>query len=124
MPTLVSGQAQHLEDILREGYSHPAVKGIIMFTGPAAANFMEMPLADINFNNTPAGDVVDKLLHEWKHSQALEFTADDKGSVDVLLFHGDYNVTVQHTETKSSTSLAFRVTKDTPQATINVQIHT
>ena len=52
MPTLVSGQAQQLEDILREGYSHPAVKGIIMFAGPAAANFMEMPLADINFNNT------------------------------------------------------------------------
>ncbi|KAL4615232.1 hypothetical protein ACB092_07G108800 [Castanea dentata] len=57
-------QAQHLEDILREGCSHPVVKGIIMFAGPAAANFMEMPLADINFNNTSAGDVVDKLLRE------------------------------------------------------------
>lgn len=95
-----------------------------MFAGPIAANFKEMPLADINFNNTPAGDVVDKLLHEWKHSQALEFTADDKGFVDVLLFHGDYNVTVQHTEANSSTTLGFRVTKDTPQATINVRIHT
>ena len=113
-----------MEDILREGYSHPAVKGIVMFAGPIAANFKEMPLADINFNNTPAGDVVDKLLHEWKHSQALEFTADDKGFVDVLLFHGDYNVTVQHTEANSSTTLGFRVTKDTPQATINVRIHT
>ena len=113
-----------MEDILREGYSHPAVKGIVMFAGPVAANFKEMPLADINFNNTPAGDVVDKLLDEWKPSQALEFTADDKGFVDVLLFHGDYNVTVQHTEANSSTTLGFRVTKDTPQATIDIPIHT
>ncbi|KAF3963221.1 hypothetical protein CMV_012369 [Castanea mollissima] len=117
-------QAQHLEDILREGYSHPAVKGIVMFAGPIAANFKEMPLADTNFKNTPAGDVVDKLLHEWKHCQAQEFTADDKGFVDVLLFHGDYNVTVQHTQANSSTTLGFRVTKDTPQATIDILIHT
>uniref|UniRef100_A0A2N9F114 GH10 domain-containing protein n=1 Tax=Fagus sylvatica TaxID=28930 RepID=A0A2N9F114_FAGSY len=117
-------QAQYLEEILREGYSHPAVQGIVMFAGPEIAGFKVMPLADTNFQSTPAGDVVDMLLGEWKCSETLEFTADDKGFVDVLLFHGDYNVTVQHTEANSSTTLGLRVTKDIPQATIDVQIHT
>ncbi|XP_042979311.1 endo-1,4-beta-xylanase 5-like isoform X1 [Carya illinoinensis] len=115
-------QAQHLEEILREGYSHPAVQGIVMFAGPELAGFKNMPLADINFNNTPAGDVVDKLLGEWE-SEILEIKADDRGFVDALLSHGDYSVTVQHPEANSSTTLSFRMTKDIPQTTIDVQIH-
>ncbi|PNX75545.1 endo-1,4-beta-xylanase A-like protein, partial [Trifolium pratense] len=58
-------QAQYLEDILRESYSHPAVQGIIMFQGPAQAGFVYTLLADANFKNTPSGDVVDKLINEW-----------------------------------------------------------
>ncbi|XP_041010625.1 endo-1,4-beta-xylanase 5-like [Juglans microcarpa x Juglans regia] len=116
-------QAQHLEEILREGYSHPAVQGIVMFAGPELAGFKNMPLADTNFNNTPAGDVVDKLLGEWE-SEILEIKADDRGFVDALLSHGNYSVTVQHPEANSSTTLSFRMTKDIPQTTIDVQIHT
>lgn len=111
-----------MEEILREGYSHPAVQGIVMFAGPELAGFKNMPLADINFNNTPAGDVVDKLLGEWE-SEILEIKADDRGFVDALLSHGDYSVTVQHPEANSSTTLSFRMTKDIPQTTIDVQIH-
>ncbi len=121
MHARVSGQAQYLEEILREGYSHPAVQGIVMFSGPEIAGFKNMSLADTNWKNTPAGDVVDKLLGEWE-SVTMEVTADDTGFVDALLFHGDYSVTVQHPEANSSTTLSFRVTKDVPQATIEVRI--
>ncbi|QHN86619.1 hypothetical protein HN51_040947 [Arachis hypogaea] len=37
-------QAEHLEEILREGYSHPFVEGIIMFISLAIASFKDMAL--------------------------------------------------------------------------------
>lgn len=122
MLTLVSGQAQYLEEVLREGYSHPAVQGIVMFAGPELAGFKDMPLADMDLKNTPAGDVVDKLLGEWK-TGTLKTTADDRGFIDVSLFHGDYDVTVKHPVTNSSTTLSFTVTKDIPKGFFNLQVH-
>ncbi|CAB4321022.1 unnamed protein product [Prunus armeniaca] len=53
-----------LGEILRVGFYHPAVEEIIMFVGPLAAGFNVTTLADKNLKNTPAGDVVDKLLDE------------------------------------------------------------
>ncbi|XP_038903280.1 endo-1,4-beta-xylanase 5-like [Benincasa hispida] len=114
-------QAQYYEEVLREGYSHPAVKGIITFAGPESAGFTTLPLVDMNFKNTPAGDVVDKLLAEWK-SPIFEITADDEGFVDASLFHGDYNVTVQHPRTNSSISVSIRVTEEAAHRTLNVQL--
>ncbi|XP_022942930.1 uncharacterized protein LOC111447814 [Cucurbita moschata] len=114
-------QAQYYEEVLREGYAHPAVKGIITFAGPLSANFTTLPLVDLNFKNTPAGDVVDKLLAEWK-SPNLEITDDGEGFVEALLFHGDYNVTVQHPGTKSATSVSIRVSEDAAYQTFNVQL--
>ncbi|RHN64341.1 putative endo-1,4-beta-xylanase [Medicago truncatula] len=58
-------ETMYFEEILREAYSHPAVEGIIMFVGPAQADFINTQLADANFKNTPTGDVVDKLIGEW-----------------------------------------------------------
>ncbi|XP_016650434.1 PREDICTED: LOW QUALITY PROTEIN: endo-1,4-beta-xylanase F1-like [Prunus mume] len=81
-------QAQYLEEIPREGFSHPAVEGIIMFVDPLAAGFNVTTLADKNFKNTPAGDVVDKLLDEWKFG-TQETTTDDEGFTNISLFHGD-----------------------------------
>ena len=97
------------------------MKGIITFAGPLSANFTTLPLVDLNFKNTPAGDVVDKLLAEWK-SPSLEITADGEGFVEALLFHGDYNVTVQHPGTKSATSVSIRVSEDAAYQTFNVQL--
>ncbi|KAM5549653.1 endo-1,4-beta-xylanase 5-like [Rosa sericea] len=116
-------QAQYLEEVLREGYSHPAVQGIIMFVGPITAGFNETTLVDKNFNNTPSGDVVDKLIAEWK-TGPLEMTTDDQGFIDVSLFHGDYEVTAEDNVTNSSATLSFKVTKDEPQAFVQVQIDT
>ncbi|XP_050365849.1 endo-1,4-beta-xylanase 5-like [Argentina anserina] len=116
-------QAQYLEEVLREGYSHPAVQGIIMFVGPITAGFNETTLVDNNFNNTPAGDVVDKLIAEWK-TGPLELTTDDQGYINVSLFHGDYEVTAEDNVGSSAATLGFKVTKDEPQAFVQVQIDT
>ncbi|KAG5153000.1 hypothetical protein JHK84_029472 [Glycine max] len=83
-------QAEYLEEILREAYSHPAVEGIIMFSGPAQAGFNATTLADETFKNTPAGDVVDKLIQEWGTRPNIA-TADNRGIVDISLHHGDYD---------------------------------
>lgn len=114
-------QAQYLEEILREGYSHPAVKGIIMFAGPEIAGFNATTLADKNFTNTPSGDVVDNLIAEWK-SGASDHKTDGGGLVSLSLFHGDYDVIVRHPLTNYSTTLSFRVAEEKPQKIVHVHI--
>lgn len=108
---------------MKEAFSHPAVEGIISFSGPAIAGFKDMPLVDMNFKNTAAGNVVDKLLGEWK-SENLETTTDGRGfSPEISLFHGDYDVVVSHPATKSSTSVSFTVSKDSiPQQITRFEI--
>ena len=114
-------QEEYLEEILREAYAHPAVEGIITFSGPAIAGFKDMQLVDWNFHNTPAGDVVDKLLNEWK-TGSVQVKTDSKGFVDVSLFHGDYDVTVIHPVTKSSSTTNLSVKKQTPQDIVQVHV--
>ncbi|CAI0470540.1 unnamed protein product [Linum tenue] len=107
-------QAEYLEQVLREAYSHPGVEGIIMFAGPEAGGFNETTLADKDFNNTAAGDVVDKLIHEWETKPAT-FESDEKGFFEALLFHGDYNISVEYpdeTTDPSSAFLHYKVSKD------------
>jgi len=116
------GQAEYLEQVLREGYSHPAVKGIIMFVGPANAGFNSTILADEDFQNTPAGDVVDKLIDEWKF-QTKEIKADGKGSVEIPLFHGDYNITVKDPVSSSLTAFSYKMTKDVTRDTVHLRIN-
>lgn len=80
-----------------------------------------MLLVDNDFKNTPSGDVVDKLLAEWK-SSTLEINASSTGFSEISLFHGDYRVTVKNPVTNSITSVNFKVTNDHPQETLQVQI--
>lgn len=116
-------QAQYLEEVLREGYSHPAVKGIIMFVGPLAAGFNVTTLADKNFKNTPSGDVVDKLIDEW-NSGTQEITTDDQGFIELSLFHGDYEITAENHITNSSATVSLSVTQAEPHAIVQVHIDT
>nr|BAJ94973.1 predicted protein [Hordeum vulgare subsp. vulgare] len=88
-------QAHHLEQVLREVYSHPAVHGIVLWTAWHPQGCYVMCLTDDNFNNLPVGDTVDKLIAEWKTSSHVG-VADADGHYDAELFHGDYNVTVTH----------------------------
>ncbi|XP_027364759.1 endo-1,4-beta-xylanase 5-like [Abrus precatorius] len=115
--------AEYFEEILREGYSHPSVNGIIMFAGPSQAGFNNTPLADENFKSTAAGDVVDKLIAEWGIIRPHFATADSRGFVDVSLHHGDYDVTVTHPLTHTSETLKLSVRKDFSLETIHVKMH-
>ncbi|XP_057426550.1 endo-1,4-beta-xylanase 5-like [Lotus japonicus] len=115
-------QEEYFEWILREGYSHPAVQGIIMFMGPVQAGFQKAPLADENFTNTPMGDVVDKLIREWG-TGPHETMADSRGIVDISLHHGDYDVIVSHPQTHFSKTLNLSVRKEFSQQTIHVKMH-
>lgn len=114
-------QAKYLEEVLREAYAYPAVEGIVSFSGPITAGFKVMPLTDENFKNTANGDVVDKLLHEWK-SGTEEVPVENGDTFEMSLFHGDYSITIQHSEKKTSSNISFKVTEDTPHDVINIQL--
>ncbi|KAF2294412.1 hypothetical protein GH714_010785 [Hevea brasiliensis] len=117
-----SGQAEYLEQVLREGYSHPGVEGIIMFVGPAIAGFNVTTLADKDFKNTPSGDVVDKLIDEWK-PKPTEIKADSEGSIEVSLFHGDYNITIKDPVSNSLTRWNYNMIKDDTTGTVHIHIN-
>ncbi|KAJ9175153.1 hypothetical protein P3X46_013732 [Hevea brasiliensis] len=115
-------QAEYLEQVLREGYSHPGVEGIIMFVGPAIAGFNVTTLADKDFKNTPSGDVVDKLIDEWKY-KPTEIKADSEGSIEVSLFHGDYNITIKDPVSNSLTRWNYNMIEDDTTGTVHIHIN-
>lgn len=113
-----------MEEILREAYSHPAVKGIIIYAGPEMSGFNKLTLADKDFNNTEAGDLIDKLLQEWQQEPAeipiqnhehndVEDGRIIRFSPEISLLHGHYTVTVTNPWMKNlSTNFSFEVTKE------------
>jgi len=110
-----------LEEVLREAYSHPAVEGIIIFAGPLPAGFSATALTDMNFNSTPAGDVVDKLIKEWK-SDDLKARTDEGGFFGTSLLHGEYEITIINPITNSSSTSIFEVTKDSSEKIFHIQM--
>ncbi|KAJ6692859.1 GLYCOSYL HYDROLASE FAMILY 10 PROTEIN [Salix purpurea] len=59
-------QAIYLEQTLREGFSHPAVDRIMLWTALHPYGFYQTCLTDYNLQNLLAGDVVEKLLKNGK----------------------------------------------------------
>ncbi|KAB5541573.1 hypothetical protein DKX38_014547 [Salix brachista] len=59
-------QAIYLEQALREGFSHPAVDRIMLWTALHPFGFYQTCLKDYNLQNLLAGDVVEKLLKNGK----------------------------------------------------------
>jgi hypothetical protein len=95
-------QVEYLEDVLREGYGHPNVEGIVMWAAWHEHGCYVMCLTDKDFNNLPAGNLVDKLIAEWKtHPEAA--TTDADGVAELDLVHGDYSFTVTHPSLESPT---------------------
>nr|AAC69373.1 1,4-beta-xylan endohydrolase [Arabidopsis thaliana] len=117
-------QVKYMEDILREAYSHPAVKAIILYGGPEVSGFDKLTLADKDFKNTQAGDLIDKLLQEWKQEpveipiQHHEHNDEEGGRIigfspEISLLHGHYRVTVTNPSMKNlSTRFSVEVTKE------------
>ncbi|KAF8718019.1 hypothetical protein HU200_025486 [Digitaria exilis] len=92
-------QVEYLEEVMREGFGHPGVKGIMMWAAWHAKGCYVMCLTDNNFKNLPVGDVVDRLLEEWRKVPEKPRT-DGKGVFEAELFHGEYRVTVKHESLK------------------------
>ncbi|KAM6559048.1 hypothetical protein CsatA_028287 [Cannabis sativa] len=90
-----TSQAIYLEQVLREGFSHPSVNGIMLWTALHPNGCYQMCLTDNNLQNLPAGDVVDKLLKEWQTLE-LEGVSDNHGSYSFYGFLGEYKVNVKY----------------------------
>ncbi|KAF8404640.1 hypothetical protein HHK36_009528 [Tetracentron sinense] len=105
-------QALYLEEIMREGYSHPSVHGIIVWAGWKPTGCSRMCLTDNYFKNLPAGNVVDKLIGEWK-IQKLEGMTDVNGVYEHHIFHGEYFINVTSPYTTISLMQQLEVTNDT-----------
>nr|CAB3501697.1 unnamed protein product [Digitaria exilis] len=101
-------QAQHLEEVLREAYAHPAVQGIVLWSAWHPEGCYVMCLTDNNFKNLPQGDVVDRLIAEWRATPRAGAT-DAQGYFEAELVHGEYKVTVTHPEFNNSASRSVKV---------------
>nr|ACL53900.1 unknown [Zea mays] len=101
-------QAQHLEEVLREAYAHPAVQGIVIWSAWRPEGCYVMCLTDNSFNNLPQGDVVDRLIAEWRATPRAGST-DAQGYFEAELVHGEYKVTVSHPALNSSISRSVKV---------------
>ncbi|MCL7029736.1 hypothetical protein MKW94_027149 [Papaver nudicaule] len=101
-------QALYLEQILREAYAHPAVEGIVLWAARTAQGCYRMCLTDENYNNNLNGAVVDKLIEEWK-PKSSEGKLDSNGEFKTSLFHGDYDVTIDHPSMNSTLYRRFEV---------------
>lgn len=102
-------QGEYLEQVLREAFSHPAVKGIVLWSALHPYGCYRMCLTDNDFNNLPTGDVVDKLLEEWSTEGIIGFT-DENGTFNFSGFFGEYTATVTHSNITSTTS--FKVSME------------
>ncbi|CAN6282948.1 unnamed protein product [Urochloa humidicola] len=101
-------QARYLEEVLREGYGHPSVQGIVMWAAWHARGCYMMCLTDNSFRNLPVGDVVDKLIAEW-NTHPTAATSGANGEVRLDLVDGQYDITVNHPSLKAPAVRAVMV---------------
>ncbi|XP_073045968.1 endo-1,4-beta-xylanase 5-like isoform X2 [Primulina eburnea] len=112
-------QAMYLEEVLREGFSHPAVDGIILWTALRKNGCYQMCLTDDEFNNLPAGDTVDRLLREWQSGVAVGET-DEYGAHSFLGFLGEYKVTAKFGNVTVTSTFSLSRGKETKH--FNIQL--
>lgn len=124
-PTLQNStelQVIYLEEILRESFSHAAVKAIIIWTGASIDGCDVMCMTNEKLENTPVGDLIDSLMKEWRTGN-IERVADSDGSSEVSVFNGRYEVTVVDPKTNASTCVSFKVDKvSLPDKNVHLQI--
>ncbi|MBA0863461.1 hypothetical protein Goshw_021395 [Gossypium schwendimanii] len=103
-----SNQAMYLEQVLREGHSHPGVSGMIIWSAWNPNGCYRMCLTDNNFKNLATGDVVDKLLKEWGIKATVEGKTDAAGFFEASLFHGEYEVKISDPVEAANSSVSQR----------------
>jgi len=74
-----------------------------MWTAWSPQGCYRICLTDNNFKNLPAGDVVDQLINEWGRAQISGMT-DQNGYFEASLFHGDYEMEINHPIKKNNNS--------------------
>ncbi|MED6194600.1 hypothetical protein PIB30_030096 [Stylosanthes scabra] len=112
-------QAIYLEQVLREGFSHPSVNGIMLWTALHPQGCYQMCLTDNDFRNLPSGDVVDKLLQEWQTAHA-EGVTDEHGSYSIFGFLGEYRVTATYGNKTADTNFSLCGGRETKHVTIRL----
>lgn len=106
---------------MKEVYSHPAVQGIVVWSGWKPTGCSQMCLTNNNFTNLPTGNVVDKLLQEWK-TDNLKGITDENGVYEHQVFHGEYSATVFDHHTGKKLTRKLKVTNDQTEP-LNVTIY-
>ncbi|KAI4297746.1 hypothetical protein L6164_037617 [Bauhinia variegata] len=112
-------QAIFLEQVLREGFSHPSVNGIMLWTAFHPQGCYQMCLTDSNFQNLPAGDVVDKLLQEWETVDINGIT-DEYGSYSFYGFLGEYRVNARYGNRTANSTFSLSGGEETRHLTIQL----
>ncbi|XP_020238003.1 endo-1,4-beta-xylanase 1 isoform X2 [Cajanus cajan] len=112
-------QANYLEEVLREGFSHPYVNGIMLWTAFHPNGCYQMCLTDNNFKNLPAGDIVDKLLEEWQ-SGRVEGVTDGHGSYSFYGFLGEYRISVNYENRTIKSTFSLSRGEETRHVTITI----
>lgn len=87
-------RADNLEALYRVAFSHPAVKGVLMWGFWAGAHWRGENAAIVNYDWSlnEAGRRYEKLLNEWT-TQRVEKT-DANGHVRCPAFHGTYEIRI------------------------------
>ncbi|CAL9044421.1 unnamed protein product [Musa banksii] len=111
-------QALYLEEVLREGFSHPSVGGIILWTALHPNGCYQMCLTDQSFGNLPTGDAVDELLKEWETTEGG--LTDEHGQYSFIGFLGEYKVSVVAGNKSTETSLFLSRGGETKHATVHL----
>lgn len=112
-------QAKYLEIVLREGFSHPSVNGIILWSALDPAGCYQMCLTDNTFRNLPAGDVVDSLLKEWQ-TGVVKGETDNHGAFNFVGFHGEYDVSVEYGNRTAKITLSLSQGDETKHRNIQL----
>ncbi|XP_057517963.1 endo-1,4-beta-xylanase 5-like isoform X1 [Amaranthus tricolor] len=112
-------QAVYLEQVLREGFSHPSVKGLMLWTALHPEGCYQMCLTDSNIRNLPAGETIDRLLQEWKTGK-VEGITDELGSFSFHGYLGEYTITVQ--SQNRTTNFTFSLTEGHETKYFNIQL--
>lgn len=99
---------------MREAFSHPGVEGIIVWAPwKPGINCTSLCLMDDNFNNTAAGDIVDKLMREWRTPEQNGKT-NSQGLYRYDGFLGDYNVVLYDPHSLNKVSRQIKITNKDP----------
>lgn len=104
---------------MREGFSHPAVNGIVLWSAFRRGRCYRMCLTDGNFSNLATGEAVDKLMKEWS-SDGLEGRSDEHGSYSFFAFLGEYRVTAKYGDKTVDSTFSLSQGRETKH--FNIQL--